>query len=98
MLRKTKSAHLSTWSLVILKQLSNLISPILCHIVYKSFTSGYFPNFLKIALVVPILKSGGATDVNKYISIIHIIDIYLLYQLLLSPYELFLYSAEFLEK
>ena len=53
---------------------------------------------MKIALVVPILKSGGATDVNKYISIIHIIDIYLLYQLLLSPYELFLYSAEFLEK
>ena len=73
---KNKSAHISTYSVRIIKHLCNLIAPILSHIINISFSSGHFPKFLKVARVVPIFKSGSSTDVNNYrpISILPILS------------------------
>ena len=73
---KNKSAHISTYSVKILKHLCNLIAPILSHIINNSFSSGHFPKFLKVARVIPIFKSGSTTDVNNYrpISILPILS------------------------
>ena len=63
---KSKSTHIDTYSIKILKYLVDIISPILCNIINLSFETGYFPTFCKIARVVPLFKSGDKNNVQNY--------------------------------
>ena len=54
---KSKRSHISTYSDKILKYISNLVSPLLTYIMNKSLTSGSFPQFLKVARVIPSFKA-----------------------------------------
>ena len=55
---KSKRSHISTYSDKILKYMSNLVLPLLTYIMNRTLTSGSFPQFLKIARVIPIYKAG----------------------------------------
>ena len=50
----------------ILKNIADIVSPILSLLFNKSVSSGTFPEILKIAKIVPIYKSGSKTDINNY--------------------------------
>ena len=63
---ENKNCHTSNYSIRVLKAISPLISPILCHIVNKSLEQGIFPNFCKTARVIPIFKSGSNTELGNY--------------------------------
>ena len=76
MSRPNKSSHISTYSIKVIKYLSNLISPILAILINRSLCNGTFPQILKIAHVIPEFKSGDKQDLNNYrpISIIPILS------------------------
>ena len=61
-----KSTHIDTYSIKVVKYLTSIISPVLCKIINKSFEVGYFPQFCKVAKVLPLYKSGDPKDVNNY--------------------------------
>ena len=63
---KSKSTHLDTYPIKVLKYLVDIISPILCNIVNLSLETGYFPKFCKTARVVPLFKSGDNNNVQNY--------------------------------
>ena len=63
---KNKPCHISTYSAKVLKYISAIVSPFLAVIINMSLSTGIFPDMLKLARVVPILKSGDSTDVNNY--------------------------------
>ena len=63
---KNKSCHISSYSSRVLKQICSIISPVLSNIINKSLCTGYFPNSLKTARVIPLHKSGSEDDVNNY--------------------------------
>ena len=46
-----------------------LIAPVLALLVNLSFSMGIFPDYLKIARVVPLFKGGDRTNVGNYRSI-----------------------------
>ena len=46
------------YSIQALKIISNLIAPLLCHLIYKYFSGGKFPDYFKIARVTQKYKSG----------------------------------------
>ena len=50
----------------LLKVAANILSPFLALLFYHVFSSGIFPDSLKIAKVVPVFKAGSKTDVNNY--------------------------------
>ena len=65
-LMENKSTHIDTYSIKIIKYLSEIISPILTKIINRSFEVGQFPQICKTARVVPIYKADDPTDVNNY--------------------------------
>lgn len=50
----------------ILKTIYKPLTPVLTHIINKSFESGTFPDALKKAVVIPIFKAGNRESVNNY--------------------------------
>ena len=60
----------------LLKMIPDLIIFPLCEIINLSFSTGKFPDHLKIAKVIPVFKNGSVTDVNNYrpISLLSIFD------------------------
>ena len=66
----------SSIPLRLLKDVANLIIVPLCHIINLSFTSGIFPDLLKVAKVVAIHKGGSTEEVNNFrpISLLSIFD------------------------
>ena len=70
---KSKSCSIEMYPVKILKILKEKIAPIFTQILNRSICDGYFPNFLKIARVIPLFKSGKKEDINNYrpISILH---------------------------
>ena len=60
----------------LLKIITDLIIEPLCNIITNSFSSGIFPDALKICKVVPIHKGESPQDVNNYrpISLLSIFD------------------------
>ena len=60
----------------LLKLIPDLIILPLCKIINKSFSSGIFPEALKICKVVPIFKGGSTEELNNYrpISLLSIFD------------------------
>ena len=76
MSRSNKSSYIAIYTIEVLKYLFNLISPILVISINRLVCTGTFPQILKIARVVPVLKSGDKQDLNNYrpISILPIIS------------------------
>ena len=63
---KNKSCHISMYPVRILKCLQPIISPILALIIEKSYQEASFPNFLKIARVVPLHKADSKSNVSNF--------------------------------
>ena len=63
---KNKPCNIDTYPAKVLKHTSYIISPIIANIINKSLRSGYFPNILKIARVIPLHKDKSRNDVNNY--------------------------------
>jgi len=63
---KNGRSNLHSMPTKILKHVSHIISPVLTHIINKSFTTGTFPNTLKVARVTPIPKQGDPTNIGNY--------------------------------
>ena len=63
---ENKSSHIDTYSIRVVKYLSDILSPVLCKIFNKSFETGWFPEFCKIARVIPLYKSGENSNVNNF--------------------------------
>ena len=73
---ENKSTGPSSIPLKLLKLISDLIIIPLCNLINKSFSSGIFPDLLKIVKVIPIHKGGSTQDMNNYrpISLLSIFD------------------------
>ena len=63
---KNKASDINSVPIRVFKFLAPIISAPLSVIINKSFTSGVFPDIMKQAKVVPIKKTGIATDMNNY--------------------------------
>ena len=63
---KNKPCGLYCVPMKVLKTIADIISPILAKLINRSFTSGEFPQCLKIARITPIYKSGDHSDVGNY--------------------------------
>ena len=73
---ENKSSGPNSIPIKLLKLIPDLILVPLCEIINNSFTTGVFPNLLKISKVTPIHKEGPTDDVNNYrpISLLSIFD------------------------
>ena len=71
-----KSTGPTSIPLRLLKDVADLIITPLCHIINLSFTSGIFPDILKVSKVVAIHKGGSTEEVNNFrpISLLSIFD------------------------
>ena len=65
-LRDNKSSGFDNISNKVIKYVANLISKPLCHIFNMSFQNGIFPDLLKIAKVIPILKKDDPHTFKNY--------------------------------
>jgi hypothetical protein len=63
---KNKSCNVDCLPAIVLKTISNIISPVLASLVNRSLSTGVFPDLLKLARVIPIPKGGSKVDVNNY--------------------------------
>ena len=63
---KPKGCHLKEVPAFIIKEFSDILSPIISHIFNISISKGVFPDKLKIARVVPIFKKSNKKDVSNY--------------------------------
>lgn len=68
-LKLNKSTSFSSLSLKVLKSIKGIISVPLCQLINKSFTSGVFPSYCKIAKIVRIFKNELRIYCNSYRSI-----------------------------
>ena len=73
---ENKSSGPNSIPIKLLKLIPDLILVPLCKIINNSFTTGVFPDLLKISKVTPIHKEGPTDDVNNYrpISLLSIFD------------------------
>ena len=62
--------------LKMLKVVTDIIVIPLCHIINVSFSTGVFPDILKVAKVLPLHKGGSTQDLNNFrpISLLSIFD------------------------
>ena len=63
---KNKPGSIHTYSVRIIKYLSVILSPVVAELINKSLLAGVFPDFLKLARVVPIFKAGDPSDPSNY--------------------------------
>ena len=63
---KITKTDLDTIPVKIFKQVSHIISPIVCILINISFMVGKFPDCLKLARVTPIYKKGVKTELGNY--------------------------------
>ena len=73
---ESKSAGPQSIPVKLLKLIPDLIITPLCKIISNSFTSGVFPESLKISKVIPIHKEGSTQILNNYrpISLLSVFD------------------------
>ena len=71
-----KSSGPCSIPLKLLKVVADLITIPLCHIINLSFSTGVFPDMLKVAKVLPLHKGGSSLDPNNFrpISLLSIFD------------------------
>ena len=65
-LKSKTSTDCDGLDMIIIKMTIDLISKPLCHIFNLSFTSGIFPNKMKISKVVPLFKTGDRHQLTNY--------------------------------
>lgn len=63
---KTNSSGYDDISPIVLKKTANIISNPLTYIVNLTLKTGIFPDALKKAKVIPLLKSGSKSDIKNY--------------------------------
>ena len=63
---KNKKSGINTYSTIIIKQLSSILTPIITKLINRSLATGHFPDFLKVARVITLYKTGDVTNVNNY--------------------------------
>lgn len=75
-LDKSKSCGVDGISPEFVKHHHNIFAVLLCDLFNECISMGTFPNFLKIARVIPIHKGGSTMDVNNYrpISILSVLS------------------------
>ena len=73
---KNKKCSTNDFPSFLLKQVCPIVCPILCHLVNLSISSATFPDFLKVARVVPLPKGGDDSDMSNYrpISVLNILS------------------------
>ena len=64
-LKETKT-HIDEFPIKLFKSVKSLISDPLCKIINSSFSSGHFPEKLKIARITPIHKQGDPENASNY--------------------------------
>ena len=71
-----KSSGPASIPLRLLKIAADLVVIPLCHIINISFSTGVFPDILKVAKVIPLHKGGSTQEVNNFrpISLLSIFD------------------------
>ena len=76
-LDENKALDIYNFPVTVIKQISDLVSPILAHIINASVRYSNFPDKLKFAKVIPLFKNvGSRTDMKNYrpISVLPIFD------------------------
>ena len=71
-----KSTGPASLPLKLLKMIADIIVVPLCNIINLSFSTGVFPDVLKIAKVIPLHKGGSTEELNNFrpISLLSIFD------------------------
>ena len=62
----SKSSGTSSFPIKLLKISAPCLTLPLCKLINLSFTTGIFPDAIKVAKVIPIFKSGFSDDINNY--------------------------------
>ena len=63
---KSKPCGLSCVPVRVLKEIADIIAPVLATLLNRSFISGDFPQCLKVARITPIYKGGDHSDLGNY--------------------------------
>ena len=63
---KNRKQNLHSIPTVILKQVGDVISPVLANLINQSLSIGEFPTVLKSAKVIPLFKKGDPLDINNW--------------------------------
>ena len=63
---KNSKQDINTIPVKILSEVSDFVSPILSKLINRCFSSGTYPNCLKIAKITPIFKTGDPTLIKNY--------------------------------
>jgi hypothetical protein len=63
---KKSSSNKDVLPMKILSKARNILSVPISNLINSSFCSGIFPDFLKVASVIPIFKCGAREDVSNY--------------------------------
>ena len=66
LVRYCKSSGYDNIDAYFIRTASHIINPYITYPCFLSFEFGIFPQCLKIAKVIPILKTGSKTEVNNY--------------------------------
>ena len=63
---KNKSTSTNVYPVIALKRVASIVAPVLTSLINKSLTCGTFPDYLKVARVVPIHKGGDKEAIGNY--------------------------------
>jgi hypothetical protein len=63
---KSKPSNVNVIPNFVFKRVAGLISDIVCKFLNVSFSTGVFPDSLKVAKIIPIHKSGPKNETNNY--------------------------------
>ena len=76
LLDSNKATNIYNFPISVIKQVSDLISPVISHLINISIQKSIFPNKLKVSKIIPLFKSGAKNDIKNYrpISILPIFD------------------------
>ena len=65
-LNSRKASGADEISVYVLKELRDLLSPIMSNLINECFQKGTYPDCLKLAIVIPLHKGGAETDPNNF--------------------------------
>jgi hypothetical protein len=65
-LHSNKSPGFDGVSSFVIKNVSDVVSPVLSFLINLSCTTGVFPDALKLAVVIPLFKKGDIKDINNF--------------------------------
>ena len=65
-LNSRKASGADEISVKLIQKLNKIICPVLTSLINESFSSGVYPNCLKMAKVIPVYKGGSREDAGNY--------------------------------